>query len=131
MKARVGAVICFGMLVVQFAFTQTKIEHVNPSTVHTPKGYSHVVVVHGGTTVFIAGQVPLDAKGNLVGTGDLAAQSRQAFENLKNALAAAGVGFSDVVSLTTYVTDISQVDSYRQVRSQYLHDPLPASTLVE
>jgi enamine deaminase RidA (YjgF/YER057c/UK114 family) len=52
--------------------------------------YSHVVVVEGRRTIFIAGQLARDRQGNVVGKGDMRAQIRQVGENLKAALAAAG-----------------------------------------
>jgi enamine deaminase RidA (YjgF/YER057c/UK114 family) len=125
----VFAALCIPAALVAQAPSDT--EHINPGAIHKPSGYSHVVVVPQGPTVYIAGQVPLDKDGKMVGTGDFAAQVRQAFENLREALKSAGCDFGDVVSLTTYVTDISQLDTYRKVRSEYLHDPLPSSTLVE
>lgn len=107
------------------------IEHINPPALSTPHGYSHVVVVRGGRTVYLAGQVPLDRKGTLVGAGDLAVQTRQVFENMKAALSAAGASYADVVDMTTYLTDVSQIDAYRKVRDQYMSAPLPAASLVE
>lgn len=108
-----------------------QVQHINPATLDTPHGYTHVITVDGGRTVYIAGQAPLDQHGKLVGAGDFAAQTRQTFENLKAALAAGGATFSDVVEMTTYVTDMSQVDAYRKVRNQYMSDPLPTASLVE
>ncbi|GGA10721.1 RidA family protein [Dyella caseinilytica] len=107
------------------------IQHINPPTLSPPHGYTHVVTAEGGRMVFIAGQVPMDKDGKLVGTGDFAAQARQTFENLKAALAASGADFSNVVDMTTYVTDMSQVDIYRKVRNAYMTGPLPAASLVE
>lgn len=107
------------------------VQHINPSTLSAPHGYTHVISVYGGRTIYIAGQVPLDQHGMLVGAGDFAAQVRQTFENLKAALAASGAGFSDVVQMTTYVTDMSQIDTYRKIRDEYMHDPLPTASLVE
>jgi enamine deaminase RidA (YjgF/YER057c/UK114 family) len=106
-------------------------QRINPSTLSAPHGYTHVVSVYGGRTVYIAGQVPLDAHGALVGAGDFAAQTRQVFENLKAALDAGGAGFSNVVQMTTYVTDMSQIDTYRKIRDEYMHGPLPTASLVE
>jgi len=107
------------------------VQHINPSTLSAPHGYTHVISIYGGRTIYIAGQVPLDQHGMLVGAGDFAAQVRQTFENLKAALAASGAGFSDVVQMTTYVTDMSQIDTYRKIRDEYMHDPLPTASLVE
>lgn len=107
------------------------VQRINPSTLSAPHGYTHVITVEGGRTVYIAGQVPLDQHGQLVGAGNFAAQVRQTFENLKAALAAGGANFSDVVQMTTYVTDMSQVDTYRKIRNEYMSGPLPTAALVE
>ncbi len=129
MVARVAAlVLTAGAL---FAQPPQNIQRLNPETLHKPRGYTHVVVVRSGNTVYIAGQVPLDKQGNLVGAGDFGAQVRQAFENLKAALSSAGVGFSDVVNMNTYVTDMSQIDKYRTIRDEYMKSDLPAATLVD
>ena len=50
------------------------VRYLNPSTLSTPTGYTHVVQVHGGRTLYIAGQVAFDKSGNVVGKGDFAAQ---------------------------------------------------------
>ena len=107
------------------------IQRMNPPGLSTPTGYSHVVSARGGRTIYIAGQVALDAKGQLVGDGDLAAQTRQVFANLEVALKAAGATFDDVVKLNTYMRDATQVQMIRDVRGKYFTKALPASTLVE
>jgi len=82
--------------------------------------------------VFLSGQVPLDAAGNLVGEGDFAAQVRQVFENLTAALAAADASWSDVVKLDYFVRDIGEVAALRTIRDEYVNtEQPPASTLVE
>ncbi len=106
----------------------------NPPTLYKPPGYSHVVEVRGpGRIVFIAGQLGFDAQGNLVGApGDFRAQAMQAFENLKLALAAVGAGFGDVVKLNNYLTDMSHLPVFREVRDHYLNvSAPPASTTIE
>src|SRR5262245_5705541 len=107
------------------------IERMNPQGLSTPTGYSHVVSTRGGKTIYIAGQVAFDAKGQLVGKGDLAAQTRQVFENLSIALKAAGATFAHVVKTNYYMRDASQVAVVREIRSKYFTSELPASTLVE
>ncbi len=104
----------------------------NPPGLSTPRGYSHVVDVPAGRTLYIAGQVAFDAEGKVVGKGDVRAQTEQVFRNLKTALESAGASLSDVVKLNWYVRDASQVAIYREVREQFLGSgPRPASTLVE
>jgi 2-iminobutanoate/2-iminopropanoate deaminase len=107
------------------------IRHSNPSTLSTPTGYSHVVEVLSGRTIYIAGQVPYDQAGKVVGKGDFAAQATQVFENLKLALAAAGATFENVVKVNTYVTDMSHLQTLRDIRGKYYGRNAPASTLVQ
>jgi enamine deaminase RidA (YjgF/YER057c/UK114 family) len=104
----------------------------NPATLHRPTGYSHIVETIGGKTIYISGQVPLDSSGNLVGKDDLQAQARQAFLNLKTALAAVGADFHSVVKVNYYLLDISKIQVVRDIRDQFLdrQNP-PASTAVE
>ena len=99
-----------------------------PHDVHPAVGYSHAA--RTGNIVFVAGQIAKDKDGRLVGDGDVEMQLRQVFANLKNVLAAAGAAMSDIVKMTTYLTDVSYVDAYRQVRNETFKDPLPPSTLV-
>jgi enamine deaminase RidA (YjgF/YER057c/UK114 family) len=106
---------------------------INPAGVAASPAYTHVVEVSGGRTIFVSGQVALDEKGALVGRGDLRAQTRQAFENLKRALGAAGARFEDVVKMTYYVVGYrpEQLAAIREGRSEYLSKTHPpASTLV-
>ena len=105
---------------------------ISPQSMHKPVGYSHVVKVDDGKPVFIAGQVALDPSGKLVGAGDFRAQARQVFENLRNAVEAAGGSFSNIVKLNVYVVDISRLSEYRDVRDRYIdvQNP-PASTAVQ
>lgn len=108
-------------------------QHVNPSGVSQPTGYTHVVSSDASRIVFIAGQTPVNAKGEVVGQGDLAKQGEQVFENLKACLAAAGAGFADVVKFTTFVVNFKPEDrtTIATLRQRYLPaDNPPASTLV-
>lgn len=104
-----------------------------PGLLKTPS-YSHVAVASGPRTIYLAGQVPADAQGRLVGAGDLAAQATQVMENIGTALAAAGAGFADVVKITTYV--VGYKPEHRaiisEVRGKFFAGRAapPASTLV-
>jgi enamine deaminase RidA (YjgF/YER057c/UK114 family) len=94
-------------------------------------GYSHVVEVRGGRTLYISGQLALDKDGNLVGLGDFRAQVKQVFENLKAQLEEGGASFNDVVKLNYYLTDASGVQAVRDIRNNYINtENPPASTLV-
>lgn len=103
-------------------------QRINPKGVATPTGYTHVV--KAGNTVYVAGQVALDANGNLVGKGDAAAQADQVFRNLQACLASAGASLGDLVKITAYLTRAEDIPAYRQARSRWLTQDLPGSTLV-
>jgi reactive intermediate/imine deaminase len=107
------------------------LRHLNPPGLSTPTGYTHVVIPQAGRPVFIAGQVANDKSGAVVGKGDFKAQTKQVFENLKTAVEAAGATMADVAKITIYVTDLSQIAAFREVRQQYFTGNLPASTLVQ
>lgn len=104
----------------------------NPDGLPAPVGpYSNVVTTAPGRLVFVAGQIAFDANGELVGPGDIAAQTRQVMENIRLALEAAGATFADVVRVVNYITDVSLFGEMAAVRKEYLVEPYPASTLVE
>jgi enamine deaminase RidA (YjgF/YER057c/UK114 family) len=107
------------------------IRRMNPASLSPALGYSHVVIVPCGRTVYVASQVPLDTNGELVDSGDFEAQVRQTFENLKSALVAGSATFADIVSMNIYVTDARVVGKYVQVRSEYMPHVLPAAILVK
>lgn len=123
------------MVIPVLAFAQTPQPHIkrtNPPGLSKPTGYTHVVETVGAVkTVYVAGQVAFDQTGALVGAGDMQAQAQQVFKNLEAALAAAGAKFSDIVKMNTYVTDMSKAAAVREVRTRYMGDTTPASTLVE
>ncbi|OGI66594.1 MAG: translation initiation inhibitor [Candidatus Muproteobacteria bacterium RBG_16_60_9] len=106
---------------------------IQPTGLSKPVGYTHTVSVERGRMVFIAGQVAFDANNNVVGAGDLRAQTEQVFKNLGIALAAAGASYADVVKWTIYVVNFKPADRavIAEVRKQFLSiNPPPASTLI-
>jgi reactive intermediate/imine deaminase len=112
--------------------TPANVRFINPETMPPARGYSHVAEVSGGRTIYLSGQIALDQDGKLVGEGDMRAQARQVFENLKAGLEAAGVDFSHVVKLNFYVLDATQMQAVRDVRDQYINTANPpASTALE
>ena len=102
-------------------------EFINPSTIHQPTGYTHVV--KSGSTVFIAGQVAMDKNGQIGGEGDIEAQTRQALANLEAAVKAAGGKKEDILSITTYILDRDDLPGLRKAREGFFDNP-PASTLL-
>ncbi|HXN85539.1 MAG TPA: RidA family protein, partial [Candidatus Binataceae bacterium] len=109
-------------------------KHINPDTLLTPRGYSHIVTVEGAQKLaFISGQVAVDKEGKIVGPGDLKIQIKAAAENLVAALAAVGAKPSDIVKMNTYIVQYKQADyaAMREARAVLFPtgDP-PASTLI-
>jgi reactive intermediate/imine deaminase len=95
----------------------------------TPRFFSQGVIVDG--TVYVSGQVSMDAAGNVVGKGDMRAQTRQVLENIAAVLGEAGGTLRDVVKVTMFVTDMNRANEAREVRLEYFRENAPASTGVE
>ena len=105
--------------------------YINPTGLTKPSGYTHVVLTADGRTVYIAGQVAFDSSGAMVGVGDFRAQAERVYANLRIALASVGATFSDVVKTTTYITELANVATLREIRGKHL-DPArpPANSLI-
>jgi reactive intermediate/imine deaminase len=105
------------------------------STIATPEAkpvanYKMATRMEGGRLLYISGQVAWDTNGNIVGKGDVAAQARQVFRNLREVLQAAGGDLQDLMKITTYITKIEDFPAVAQVRSEVFQGELPASTLI-
>lgn len=106
---------------------------VNPRGLCPTYGWTHVVTATGGRTVYVSGQVSVNERGEVIGKGDLRAQTEQTFANLETALEAVGATFRDVVKMNLYVVGLQpeQVPIIREVRGRYVSATQPpASTLV-
>lgn len=109
------------------------IQFLNPPALNPTMGWTHVVVASGGKTIYVSGQVSVNARGEVVGAGDLKAQLVQTFENLGHALTDAGATFRDVVKSSIFVVGLKPelMPTIREVRSRYFStENPPASTLV-
>jgi len=93
--------------------------------------YSPAVAVKSANLLFISGQVAFDDKGKVVSPGDIVAQARKIFDNIRLLLNKAGIDFSDVVKTNYYVTDVTQFPKVVALRKEYFSGVLPASTMVE
>lgn len=103
----------------------------NPKTVHPPAGkYTHGIEAHAGARLlYVSGQVGAKPDGSTAASD--AAQCEQAWANVKNVLAAAGMGLDDIIKLNAYVTRTDLVPVYRTARDKVVGDMAPpASTLV-
>ncbi|HEV8715030.1 MAG TPA: RidA family protein [Candidatus Binatia bacterium] len=83
-----------------------------------------------GNTIYVSGQVAYNAEGRLVGEGDMQAQTRQVFDNIKAVLAAAGARMADIIKINTYITDQSKFMDMLEVRKEIFGANPPASTAV-
>ena len=105
-------------------------EIIQPSSVHSTEGVGYSHVARAGDTVYLAGQIALDPGGDLVGKGDAEAQTEQVYANLQAILEELGGSLHDVVKMTTYLTDRSDLDAFRRVRNRFFSAPFPPNTLV-
>ncbi len=103
---------------------------IQPTSVHSTQGvgYSHVAKV--GPMLYLAGQIALDREGRLVGKGDIEAQTRQVYANIRSILEELGGKMEDIVKLTTYLVYRQDLQGFRNVRNQTLNAPFPPNTLV-
>ncbi len=106
------------------SFTPIHTDHA-PGAIGT---YSQAV--RAGNTVYLSGQIPLDpATGELV-KGDIEAQVRRVFENLKAVTTAAGGSFANVVKVNVYLTDLGNFALVNKVMAEYISQPYPARAAV-
>jgi reactive intermediate/imine deaminase len=102
---------------------------INPSTV-LPSAGGHSQGVSVGGVVYVSGQVAATAAGELVGPGDIAAQTKQTLENVRLVLDAAGLGLADVVSATVYIADMAHYGGFAQAWAEVFGDHAPARATV-
>ncbi len=103
------------------------LEHINPSNLAVPRGYTHVV--KAGTTVYVAGQVGRRPDGTLAGS-DIGSQTDQVFQNLRAALASVGAGFENMTKITVFLTHREDIPGFRTARDKHVTGEPPARTLV-
>ena len=104
---------------------------IQPDTVHDTTAFAYSHAVRMGDLIFVAGEVPRDQDGNLVGKGDVRAQTEQVFENLRAVLEASGSGLDKVGKVTVLTTSLAYRPIIHEVRSRVFQEAghLPASTL--
>ncbi len=84
-----------------------------------------------GPFVFTAGQVSVDGGGNLIGEGDVGAQTRQVLENIQGVLKEGGAAIADVMKTTVYLADIGDFAAMNEVYAAFFGDDKPARTTVQ
>lgn len=100
-----------------------------PACAPTPPFFAQAVKV--GPMIFVSGQLSRDRDGNVVGKGDMAAQTRQAITNLAAILAEAGAELRHVVKITAFMTDMMLAPQAWAVREEFFAARPPASTGVQ
>ena len=102
----------------------------NPDGIAAPAGaYSHAVEAPAGArTLYIAGQIGVNPDGSISDSAE--DQADRAWRNIVAILAEAGMGVEDLVRMTTYITRAEDAPAIRAVRTKYLGDYRPASTLL-
>lgn len=84
-----------------------------------------------GAMVFLSGQIPLDPATGALVEGDIAAQARRAFDNLRAVCHAAGGTLDDVVRVGLYLTDLGDFAEVNTVMAEYFAAPFPARSTIE
>lgn len=115
------------------AANDARIEHIRPEALLAVPSFSQVTTATGGKLVFVSGQVAWDRAGKPQFPGDLEAQTRLTYDNVRIALAAAGARFEDVLKFNVYVKnlDTEKWKVISRVRNEVLKaEPRPASTMV-
>ena len=87
--------------------------------------------VRAGGTVYFSGQIPLDPTTGALVDGDITAQARRAFDNLKAVAEAAGGSLADIVRVGLYVTDLGEFGQVNAVMAEYFDAPYPARSTIE
>ncbi len=93
--------------------------------------FSSGVEAPAGRTIYVSGQVSMDADGNVVGEGDVKLQTETVLEHVKTVVERAGGGMEDIVKVTVFITDMGLYDQIHEVRRRFFEEPYPASSMVE
>ena len=93
--------------------------------------YSNCIKVSSGPLLFIAGQIPIDEQGKLVGKDDVVAQARQVYKNIEAILVGLGGTLQDLVKVTVYITDIAYMNALAPLRESLFPKDGPVSACVQ
>jgi len=93
--------------------------------------FSSGVEAPPGRTIYVSGQVSIDADGNVVGEGDIKLQTETVLEHIKTVVEEVGGSMEDIVKVTVFITDMGLYDEIHEVRRRYFEEPFPASSMVE
>ena len=97
------------------------------------RGFQMGAIQPDGIVVHLTGQVAWDAEEQVVGIGDVEMQTRKCFENIETLLSEVGGKLSDIVAITTYLTNRDQLPGIQKIRLDFLpagHEPASTSVVV-
>ena len=114
---------------------QGSVQYLNPAGLHKNPAYTQAVVVSDNvSTIYVGGQNAVDASGNIVGKGDIGAQTEKALQNLETALAAGDAGLQHVVKWNVYILQGQSVqtgfEAFQKVWSQRPNLPVISAIFV-
>jgi len=100
-------------------------------TSHAPQAIGpYSQAVKAGDTVYLSGQIPLDPATMQLVTGDIEAETRQVFENLKAVAEAAGGSLANAVKVNVFLTDLGHFAKVNEIMATYCTQPFPARAAV-
>lgn len=113
--------------------TPMKKTEIKSDRIAEPLGiYSNGIVVENpGTMVFLPGFTSRDVDGNVVGVGDIEAQTRRILEMMRDSMEEVGGTLDDVVKMTLYIKDMEQFHKIHAVRAEFFNKPYPACAMLE
>ncbi|WP_319420398.1 RidA family protein [Pleurocapsa sp. FMAR1] len=106
---------------------------INTNKAPAPVGPYNQAIAASGQMLFVAGQIPLDPQsGNIVGEGDITAQTKQVMSNIEAILTEADANWDNVIKTSVFLTDLANFALMNQVYAQYFaEDTAPARACVE
>ncbi|RXT07968.1 RidA family protein [Ammoniphilus sp. CFH 90114] len=106
-------------------------EIINPSTIHDPFGYTHVVIPKGKKIVYLSGQVAWDRDLQVIDIGDLAKQTDMVYQNIQHALNEVGATWDHIAKTTIYTTQPHEYAIIGAATAKFFGDaPPPAQTII-
>ena len=101
------------------------------STADAPQAIgTYSQAVRAGSTVYLSGQIPLDPKTGELVAGDMGAQVRRVFDNLRAVAIASGGDLSNIVKLNVFLVDLAHFALVNRVMAEYFQQPYPARAAV-
>ncbi|MCG8641684.1 MAG: RidA family protein [Desulfobacterales bacterium] len=107
-----------------------KTTYLQPSSLPVPAA-PYVPGIRKGMFLFTSGQISVDGNGNVVGEGDIKAQTLQVLQNMKTILKEGGAKIADVVKTTVFIADINDFAAMNQVYTEFFGDCKPTRSTVQ